>query len=158
RCWEEGGAPLYWPWVQVLRAVLRRDDPRRLMAELGPQSALLAPLVPALSSLPSSPPLEGASGASLDSEHKPLVLFHAVATCLRPGACLAALRGLPDDVHAADRPSLRLLAFLGRELRGTPVLIVCAHRDAEVRAAPSVAEALAHAAREGAALHLGGLA
>ncbi|MGB5193830.1 MAG: BREX system ATP-binding domain-containing protein, partial [Polyangiales bacterium] len=23
RCWEAGGAPAYWPWVQVLRAVLR---------------------------------------------------------------------------------------------------------------------------------------
>jgi tetratricopeptide (TPR) repeat protein len=161
RCWEEGGAPLYWPWVQVLRAVLRRDDPQRLMAELGAQSAVLAPLVPdlpGLSSLPSSPPLEGGSGASLDSEHKRFVLFDAVATCLRAASSRAPLLVLLDDVHAADRPSLRLLAFLGRELRGAPVLIVCAHRDAEVRAAPSVAEALAHAAREGAALHLAGLA
>src|SRR4051812_50206868 len=21
RCWEEGGAPAYWPWMQVVRAV-----------------------------------------------------------------------------------------------------------------------------------------
>src|SRR5262249_33612958 len=81
-----------------------------------------------------------------------------VGPCLRAASSRAPLLVPLDDVHAADRPSLRLLAFLGRELRGTPVLIVCAHRDAEVRAAPSVAEALAHAAREGAALHLAGLA
>ena len=27
RCWEEGGAPAYWPWTQVLRAVLRQRRP-----------------------------------------------------------------------------------------------------------------------------------
>src|SRR5262249_51244935 len=122
----------------------------------GPQAAVLAPLVPELSSLPSSAPLEGASRASLDSEHKRFVLFDAVATCLRGASSRDPLVVLLDDVHAADRPSLRLLAFLGRELRGTRVLMLCAHRDAEVRAAPPVADALAEAAREGAALHIAG--
>ena len=28
RCWEAGGAPAYWPWVQALRAYVR-DDRRR---------------------------------------------------------------------------------------------------------------------------------
>src|SRR5262245_49064090 len=26
RCWESGGAPAYWPWVQVLRAAFRGRD------------------------------------------------------------------------------------------------------------------------------------
>ena len=156
RCWEEGGTPPYWPWVQVLRAQLRRDDPARLAEELGAQCAVLATLVPELSP-GTSASLADASSAGHDSEHKRFVLFDAVAACLRAASTRDPLLVLLDDVHAADRPSLRLLAFLGRELRGTPVLVVCAHRDAEVRAAPAVAEALSHAAREGAALHLAGL-
>src|SRR5947207_13203071 len=36
RCWEGGGAPAYWPWVQVIRACLRAGDPTELPASLGP--------------------------------------------------------------------------------------------------------------------------
>src|SRR5262249_44196412 len=69
----------------------------------------------------------------------------------------APLLVLLDDVHAGDRPSLALLAFLARELRGTHVLIVGAHRDVEARMTPPVADALAQAARAGLAVHLDGL-
>src|SRR5437588_705789 len=27
RCWEAGGAPAYWPWVQALRSGLRESEP-----------------------------------------------------------------------------------------------------------------------------------
>ncbi len=152
RCWEEGGAPPYWPWMQALRAQLRHDDAARLRAELGAQAATLATLVPELSTGDTLPAL-----TSLDPEHKRFALFDAVAAGIRVLAGRGPLLFLLDDVHAADRPSLRLLAFLGRELHAAPVLIVCAHRDAEVRAAPALAEALAQAAREGEALSVSGL-
>src|SRR5688572_12762609 len=34
RCWEAGGAPAYWPWIQIMRALVREaaladDDARR---------------------------------------------------------------------------------------------------------------------------------
>ena len=29
RCWEAGGAPAYWPWVQALRRLRARGDPAR---------------------------------------------------------------------------------------------------------------------------------
>ena len=35
RCWEAGGAPAYWPWVQALRALLRGVDSDQLRAQLG---------------------------------------------------------------------------------------------------------------------------
>ena len=35
RCWESGGAPAYWPWVQVLRASMRGVEPEHLRARLG---------------------------------------------------------------------------------------------------------------------------
>ena len=35
RCWEAGGAPAYWPWVQSLRAYVRETEPEALRAQLG---------------------------------------------------------------------------------------------------------------------------
>ena len=35
RCWEAGGAPAYWPWVQALRSYVRERDPDTLRRQLG---------------------------------------------------------------------------------------------------------------------------
>ena len=40
-----------------------------------------------------------------------------------------------DDLHWADKPSLLLLQFLARELRGARLLVVGTYRDVELRAA-----------------------
>lgn len=159
RCWEEGGAPPYWPWVQVLRAEMRRQTPEGLLAEVGVQSALLSAIIPELAARSGARPSDAAvdQGAGLDSVHRRFALFDAVAAWFRAMASRGPVLLLLDDVHAADRPSLRLLAFLARELRSAPLLVVCAHRDAEVRAAPALAEVLAEAARDGVAVPLTGL-
>ena len=34
RCWEAGGAPAYWPWVQVVRACLRSQGSTALSEDL----------------------------------------------------------------------------------------------------------------------------
>src|SRR5215467_9571597 len=39
RCIEDGGAPAYWPWMQVLRSLLRTVTPAELPAALGPAAA-----------------------------------------------------------------------------------------------------------------------
>ena len=49
RCWEAGGAPAYWPWVQSLRAYVRACDADELRVQLGSGAADLAQLVPELS-------------------------------------------------------------------------------------------------------------
>ena len=46
--WEDGGAPPYWPWVQVLRSYARQAGPEALAAAAGPQAAVLAQLLPEL--------------------------------------------------------------------------------------------------------------
>ncbi len=35
RCWEAGGAPAYWPWVQALRALVRGVGREELVLQLG---------------------------------------------------------------------------------------------------------------------------
>src|SRR6266542_3309732 len=42
RCWEAGGAPTYWPWVQALRAHVREQPPEALRGQLGAGTAELA--------------------------------------------------------------------------------------------------------------------
>jgi hypothetical protein len=37
-CWDAGGAPAYWPWIQILRTLMRDESPESLRAALG-QSA-----------------------------------------------------------------------------------------------------------------------
>ncbi len=156
RCWEEGGAPAYWPWVQILRAGLRHDEPARVASVIGNQAALLGALLP---ELPGAAPVAGTAlpATGVESEHRRFALFDAVGSFFRTIAGPRRVLVLLDDVHAADGPSLRLLAFLARELREAPVLIVVAHRLLGLRASPILTETLAESAREGVAVQLGGL-
>src|SRR5678815_2920927 len=48
RAWEAGGAPPYWPFVQVLRSVARGLDPEAAVSSLGPQGRELTALMPEL--------------------------------------------------------------------------------------------------------------
>src|SRR5206468_8545478 len=48
RCWEAGGAPAYWPWVQSLRTYIEQSEPEALRSQLGAGAADLAPIVPEL--------------------------------------------------------------------------------------------------------------
>src|SRR5438034_552991 len=41
-CWEAGGAPAYWPWVQSVRSHTRATDPPSLREQLGSGAADLA--------------------------------------------------------------------------------------------------------------------
>ena len=55
RCWEEGGAPAYWPWIQVLRACLAGSDAALRAAILGSEAPQVAQDIAQL-----LPELEGA--------------------------------------------------------------------------------------------------
>jgi predicted ATPase len=46
RAWERGGAPPYWPWVQVIRACLRGMDDETIGLLSSPGAAYLGQLVP----------------------------------------------------------------------------------------------------------------
>src|SRR5215469_4443829 len=82
RCWEAGGAPAYWPWVQALRALVRGVGSEELRARLGAGAPFVAQIVAEVAEiLPDvgpPPPME-AEGARFR-------LFDAVATFLRNAA------------------------------------------------------------------------
>jgi predicted ATPase/DNA-binding SARP family transcriptional activator len=156
RSWEAGGAPVFWPWVQALRTLVRERDPERLRSELGAGAVDLAQLLPELCELLPGLP----EPPSLDSDGARFRLFDAVVSFLRATAETQPLLLVLDDLHAADEPSLLLLQFVARELASSCLLVVGAYRDVDPTLADPLAAALTELAREPVtrSLVLGGLA
>jgi DNA-binding NarL/FixJ family response regulator len=125
---EAAGAPPYWPWRQILRAVavavaddvdlptLARDH--RLTAEL----ARLAPDV-----FPGHQEAAAVSGSAEDRFR----LFDAVDRLLRLLSRDRPLLVVLDDAHWADDSSLRLLQHLADAMSAQRLLIVVTYRDTE---------------------------
>jgi predicted ATPase len=58
--WEDGGAPPYWPWVQVLRSYARQAGAAALAEAASSQAAVLAEILPEVGT--ASPPVGSTSG------------------------------------------------------------------------------------------------
>src|SRR5215468_4506357 len=150
RCWEAGGAPAYWPWVQSLRACVRSLDGEELRSHLGAGAPFVAQIVAEVAeTLPDArpPPLIGAEGSRFR-------LFDAVATFLRNAGGGQPLMLILDDLHAADAPSILLLRFVAGELGDARVLVLGAYRDIELGRGHPLTAALPELSREPAASHL----
>ena len=132
RCWEEGGAPPYWPWTQVVRSV--GGELERLAAPAGQLGA--------------------AGGVVPEGER--IRLFDSVGSFLAAASADRLLLVTLDDVHAADEPSLLLLRFVGQALADARVLLVASYREAESRVRER-GEVFAELARVGRRIPLRGL-
>jgi DNA-binding SARP family transcriptional activator/tetratricopeptide (TPR) repeat protein len=155
RCWESGGAPAYWPWVQCLRTLVRESDFSMLATQLGVATADLAELVPEVRELTpdQSRPL------SADAEGLRFRLFDAVSTLLRHEAETKPIVLVLEDLHAADPPSLLLLRFVAQTLADARLLVIATTRSSDRIATESFAGTVADLAR-GRRFHnirLGGL-
>ena len=135
RAWETGGAPPFYPWIEVLEA-------------LGGQAA-------GAPRLDESGPNHGES-ASTDSAHERFASFARVAAFLRERSRKAPLLLVLDDLHAADLPSLELLHFVAREIRARRIAVIGTFRDIEARRVP-IAEVLARIGREAGIVTLSAL-
>jgi hypothetical protein len=113
RCWEEGGAPPYWPWTQVIRTL--GGDLEELVVPTGAKAA------------PRRAP------AVILPEAERLRLFDAVGRFLAGVSSDGPILLVLDDLHAGDEPSLLLLRFLADALAEARILIVAAYREAEKR-------------------------
>jgi predicted ATPase/class 3 adenylate cyclase/tRNA A-37 threonylcarbamoyl transferase component Bud32 len=144
RCYEGEGAPVYWPWVQAIRSSVHDRDAKELMSEMGPGAADIAQIVSEvgerLPGLPAPPQLE--------PEQARFRLFDSITTFLKNASKSQPLVLVLDDLHWADKPSLLLLQFLARELRGARLLVLGTYRDVEVRRQHPLAETLGELARQ----------
>ncbi|MBW3608008.1 MAG: AAA family ATPase [Actinobacteria bacterium] len=153
-CWDGGGAPAYWPWVQVARALARSADRPTLRTTLGAGAPWIAGLLPELSETLGDP----ARPSELDSDQARFRLFDALATLLTAAAEQQPLVIVLDDLHWADASSLLALEFVARALPDVPLLAIAAYRHAEAHGRPELSAPLGGLARAGIRLPLEGLA
>ena len=156
RCWEAGGAPAYWPWVESLRSLLREIDAETLRRQLGANALDLAQLLPEVREM-----LPGlGEPPSLESDSARFRLFEAVSSFLSVAADDRPIVLVLDDLHAADEPSLLLLRFVARQLGKHRLLVVGAYRDVDPSPTAPLRAAVTELAREPVTrtLVLGGLA
>lgn len=128
-CPDDLTAPPYWPWTQVVRALLGRT-----------RGTDLAALV-----------LDDPTGVDRFD------LFDAVADVIRAGTEAAPLLVVLDDLHAADDATLQLTRFLARHLRADRLLLVATVRTTPATS-PDVDEHLHALARLGHRIEIAGLA
>ena len=145
RCYEDVGAPPYWPWVQAIRSYVRERDPDKLRSEMGTGATDIAEIVSdvreRLPDLKPSPALE-------DPEQARFRLFDSIAAFLKNASQSQPLVLILDDLHWADKPSLMLLEFVARELSGARLLLVGTYRDVELSRRHPLAQTLGELTRE----------
>ena len=155
RGWEDGSAPAFWSWNTALRRWVNRVGYDAVAAAAGFCGAELARVFPVLRDcLPEVPPSDNA-----ESDGARFRLFDVASRFLGAVAGPAGLVVVLDDVHWADRPSLKLLEFVAAGLTDLRLLIVATYRDTEVRREDRFCTTLSRLAREPSTrrLQVGGL-
>jgi tetratricopeptide (TPR) repeat protein len=126
--WAGNAAPAYWPWVQVVRALVRRPGGDDLLAGLRPGAAWLGEIVPELGTEVSGLPRLPRGSAEEGRFH----VYDALAELLRRAAGEAPLLVVLDDLQWADEASLLTLAFVARALPDAGVVLLGTYRTTEV--------------------------
>ena len=132
-CPEDDAVPAFWPLVRLLTGIAR----------------------PAATAAAEELAGRGPGGVE---EHR-FVLFDRAADAVRQAATPEnPLVLILDDLHWADPSSVRLLGFLVKQLRSSPVLLLGSYRDTDVGSGHPLLELLAEPATSGETLTLLGLA
>jgi eukaryotic-like serine/threonine-protein kinase len=159
RCWEGGGAPAYWPWIQIVRTLLSTFASEISQVAMPPSAlaALHTLTGDAAEKSDSSPAVFSLPPRGGVSEPARFRLFDSVDTFLKRLSSIRPIAILLDDIHAADPDTLLLLRFLAREQLQSRVLILATMRDSEALALSEQSEVLSTIRREGRVVHLSGL-
>src|SRR5215472_3256789 len=161
RCWEGGGAPAYWPWIQVVRACLGEVNAEQRAAILGSEATPqvvqnIAQLLPELRAAYAPTPRHSGPQPA-DPEQARFQLFESVGTLLKNVARIEPLVIVIDDLHDADHPSLLLLKFIAGHCKDAHILLVGTYRDTEVRQSPELTRLIGDLSREGHSLPIVGM-
>ena len=142
--WEGEGAPGYWPWVQVVRALRLETEPEVWERAAGEAGAGLDRLL--------------GRGGPTGSEGGAFEIADAVTTLLRVLARDRTVVVALEDLHWADPASIALIGALVAPARLSRVLLLGTYRDDEVASPDHQLHAdLAELATRARTLHLLGL-
>lgn len=144
RCFEGGGAPPFWPWVQVLRGWLAAVGHEEARTALGDQAHELLPLLPELGESPTVP---RPALVDVDPASGRFQLFDAIRQGLAAASETRPVAIVLDDLHHADGPSLELLRFLADDLHRRRILVLATYRDVELRRGHPLSRLLGELAR-----------
>ncbi len=143
RCWEGGGAPAYWPWVQIFRSIGSANSVLPFIADgtpsLGSRSAPALPM------------------ATREPDHDRFQLFDSLNSQLQQASREAPLLIVLDDCHCADAASMILLKFIARDLRQSRIMLVVTYREIDAQLLPFLPALLAEIGREGQTISLLGM-
>ena len=143
RCFEEPGAPPYWPWIQAIRNLIGDWDDTRLRALLGDDAAPIAGIVPEVCNrLGELPPT-----AALEADQLRFQLFQAITLLWQRIAAESALVLILDNLHWADPTSLRLLSFFAGDLGAHRLMLLGTYRQTEISREHALGEVLADLTR-----------
>jgi eukaryotic-like serine/threonine-protein kinase len=142
RCWEGGGAPAYWPWIQVVQ-------------QAGVQFEQLAIRQEEDAAQPTRRVTPGRTPAD-DPETVRFSLFESVAGYLTDVSHEQPLLVVLDDIHVADEPSLLLLRFLAENVGRQRIMILASYRKGD-RGIHQLADAFGQLARVGHRISVRGL-
>lgn len=144
RTFESEGGPPFWPWIQVVRSLLRSVAPA-ILGEAVAAGDELGHLVPELRR--QLGPAEPAQSPPGDGAAARFRLFEAVTRLLAGAAAEQPLVVVFDDVHWADPLSVRLLVHLGTRIADAGLLVVATYRDPEGHECGPLVDALGELAR-----------
>ena len=117
RCWEGGGAPAYWPLIQILHAAVADRDNEQLQKLVGPNATEFARLIPEDQNISTR-----ARGAAGDNRRRIGPLSPVRFDC--DIAQNPRTHGTPlvvvYDLHDADQPSLQMLRFIAVTIKNAP--------------------------------------
>ena len=155
RCWEGGGAPAFWPWVQILRAQLRTVEGSVARNQLGRGAADIAQILPDAAQYAEGPPRE-----AWESDSGRFQLFDSIVSFLRAVGEDRESVIVIDDLHAADTPSILLLRFLATQLLDMRLMVLATVRDVTLTPDHPLSTAIGEMLREPSTrlLSLSGLA
>jgi predicted ATPase len=145
RSHESGGAPAFWPWVQIGRAYGAVTDAAQVQSDIGSQGPELLRLFPELKQLI---PDIGDPMPMTDPQSAQFRMFDAYVTFIRAASSRMPLVLILDDLHWADKPTLLLLQHLAREVSSMRVLLVGTYRDTDLSRTHPLSESLATLNRE----------
>ena len=124
KTWELGGAPPFWPWVQILRGLVAELGEDFDADDLEPFRAELGTLVPEWGCAEARMP-------TLEHAHAQFALFDALTRFVAQLATRRPLVLVFDDVHAGDPATLQLAAFALANWRRVPITVLATARSVD---------------------------